>query len=780
MSAQTPPLSLTLVDGTTVLVPDSLDALTTYILQEQGDWFEDEIKFLRRWVQPGQVVVDIGANYGVYALSLARRVGPEGQVWAFEPATDTAQYLARSIEANGTSWVRLETTALSDHEGTGWLQKPGQSELNSLASAGGESDSSSEGNGERVALSTLDASRVRFGWSTVDLLKIDAEGEEMRILEGGKTLFRDMSPLVMFELKEGATLHLELLERFNSLGYGCYRLVPGLDVLVPFHPEEGVEGYLLNLFAAKPDRAAALAASGWLVTEEEMDPSKLASPAIQASDRQAALSQLEALPYGIAFASHWSKSPDPVGAAAHLEALALWQRAHNGTLPAAWRFKALQQSYELLLHLAAPGGPASRWSSLARVAVEIGERAKAMDALACLSAALQEGRKLELSEPFLPPHPVYDSVVPGAQPAQWLEAALLEAQECYGAFSGFFTGTSSAPRLERLSALGMASAAMQRRLALLQRRFSGQVVDQWEGATLTEEEVVSVRPWFDLLGLGQPLRCLDVGAMELGGTPEPWVRWAREGCAEVIGFEPLPEECERLNQQVKNLGVAVRYLPFALGDGGEHTLHVTNAPMTSSLYPPARATVDLFPGLGEWMQVESQSLLRTHRLDDLAEVRPADFLKLDVQGAELMVLQQALDTLGDLAVVQCEVEFVELYEGQPLMADVDTFLRNAGFSFLKFSSLQGRPFKPLRLEQQPLSPISQILWADAVYVRDFRDLSRWSNRQLKAASFLLHELYNATDLVSLLLGEIDLRESTDVQSLYLASMLMSNPSLVIG
>jgi FkbM family methyltransferase len=321
---------------------------------------------------------------------------------------------------------------------------------------------------------------------------------------------------------------------------------------------------------------------------------------------------------------------------------------------------------------------------------------------------------------------------------------------------------------------------MQRRLALLKRRFSGQVVVPSEGAIQPEEEAVSVRSWFDLLGLRQPLRCLDVGAMELGGTSEPWVRWAGEGCAEVIGFEPLPEECERLNRQAKNLGGAVRYLPCALGDGGEHTLHVTNAPMTSSLYPPARATVDLFPGLGEWMQVESLRLLRTQRLDDLAEIRPVDFLKLDVQGAELMVLKQALDTLADLAVVQCEVEFVELYEGQPLMADVDTFLRNAGFSFLKFSSLQGRPFKPLRLEQQPLTPISQILWADAVYVRDFRHLARWTNRQLKAASFLLHELYNASDLVNLLLGELDLREGTDVQSLYLASMLMSDPSLAIG
>ena len=69
-----PPISLSLVDGTTIVVPDSLNLLTTYILQEQGDWFEDEIKFLRKLVQPGQVVIDIGANYGVYALCLARRV----------------------------------------------------------------------------------------------------------------------------------------------------------------------------------------------------------------------------------------------------------------------------------------------------------------------------------------------------------------------------------------------------------------------------------------------------------------------------------------------------------------------------------------------------------------------------------------------------------------------------------------------------------------------------------------------------------------------------------
>ena len=45
-----------LVDGTLLVVPDSPHVLSTYVLQEQGDWFEDEIKFLRQLVQPGQRV----------------------------------------------------------------------------------------------------------------------------------------------------------------------------------------------------------------------------------------------------------------------------------------------------------------------------------------------------------------------------------------------------------------------------------------------------------------------------------------------------------------------------------------------------------------------------------------------------------------------------------------------------------------------------------------------------------------------------------------------------
>ena len=63
MASSTDPIIVELVDGTKVVVPDSLELITSYVLQEQRDWFEDEIKFLRELVQPGDVVVYIGANY---------------------------------------------------------------------------------------------------------------------------------------------------------------------------------------------------------------------------------------------------------------------------------------------------------------------------------------------------------------------------------------------------------------------------------------------------------------------------------------------------------------------------------------------------------------------------------------------------------------------------------------------------------------------------------------------------------------------------------------------
>ncbi|WP_457767095.1 FkbM family methyltransferase [Cyanobium sp. ULC065] len=778
---------LELVDGTKVVVPDSLDNITSYVLQEQGDWFEDEIKFLRALVKPGDTVVDIGANYGVYALSLAKKVGSSGQVWAFEPATSTAELLAESASANRINWLKVRQQALSNRQGTAWLQMPGQSELNSLASLDSSGAASEAGPGEEVPVTTLDACLEQFGWSEVDVLKIDAEGEEERIILGGMRFFEDLSPLVMFEVKAGIELHLDLVDRFQEIGYQCFYLIPGLDALAPFDPTNGVDGYLLNLFAAKPDRIKLLAAAGKLVEDREI------CEAYQVDEHESWSRGGKEQPYVQRLWQQWLATVDQPEQATIRQALAAWRISQDGSEPIARRYGALTRSFALLHEECQIRGTVTRWASLARVALALGQRQQAMQSLSKMLTEIKRGKDALRDEPFLCPDPHFDTVDPANELNAWLEAAGLSAVEQFGSYSGFFTGASAAPNLERLSRLGFDHQAIQKRIELVQKRFGpsdSYTTDSLLEQTTTPSSSASEQPdessastlaWFQFLGLEQRLRCIDVGALTIKGGGFPcWEKWAHIGCAEVLGFEPLQDSCDQLNAGAKANGAAMLYFPWALGDGNEHTLYITNEPMTTSLFKPARSTVDLFPALGSLMQVVREEAVQTHRLDAISEAHGADFIKIDTQGAELMILQNAQDVLRSVSVVQCEVEFVELYEGQPLMAEVDTFLRSQGFVFHRFSYMIGRPFMPLRITDAPLQAISQNLWGDAIYVRDFRHLSDWNTRQLKAASFLLHELYNSVDLVALLLAELDQRFDAGFCEPYLGSLLFGNQQLSLS
>jgi protein O-GlcNAc transferase len=235
-----------IVDGTRVVAPDSPHLITPYVLVEQHDWFEDEIGFLRHLLLPGERAVDVGANYGLYTLSMAKAVGPTEAVWAFEPASSTSEFLEQSIVANNFPQVVLERSALSCDRGTAQLTLNDNCELNALVRGEGSDRTS-----ETVRLVTLDDCLQRHGWKQIDLLKIDAEGEEASMVEGGRRFFTEQSPLILFEVKAVADVHVDLVGKFASLGFDSYRLVPGLDMLVPFDAATKPDGYLLNLFCCK-------------------------------------------------------------------------------------------------------------------------------------------------------------------------------------------------------------------------------------------------------------------------------------------------------------------------------------------------------------------------------------------------------------------------------------------------------------------------------------------------------------------------------------------------
>lgn len=464
----TPTTVLTLDQDISVVVPDSLNLISCYVLQEQEDWFEDEIKFVRRLLQPGQKVIDIGANYGLFTLSMAKSVGPHGHVWAFEPASSTAALLAQSIAHNRYDHITLDRRALSDHEGTAQLSLNVNAELNEIVR-----DSNSKGPHETVVLTTLDQALEQYRWRDIDFLKIDAEGEEAAIIRGGTAFFGQLSPLVQFEVKAGEHLHLELVNQFKEIGYSAYRLVPGLNLLAPFDPQSFVDGYLLNLFCCKTDRAEQLASQGLLITEAASQALLSGDVLLQRHDAQkryAWQQTLVAKPYGRLLTAHWQQAEGKPDSKEVTDCLALHAIAHDRRLSAAERYAALKACLEGLIAVCNQNSSFLRVLSLARVAREFGARSLAVQCLNHFVQHCTSGGTINVSEPFLVACARFEEVDPGKELGNWVVGSALEELEKSAAFSSFYSGPASMQRLLLIQQLGFGSPEMARRLTLLKRR----------------------------------------------------------------------------------------------------------------------------------------------------------------------------------------------------------------------------------------------------------------------------------------------------------------------
>lgn len=241
------------------------------------------------------------------------------------------------------------------------------------------------------------------------------------------------------------------------------------------------------------------------------------------------------------------------------------------------------------------------------------------------------------------------------------------------------------------------------------------------------------------------LQIVDVGAMEIG-DPDYAALLSLPG-SKVIGFEPNPEECARINAKQ---GTAHRFVPTFVGDGRTRTFHWCEWAATSSLYAPHRKLLDRFSDVGELVVTKETSQVETKRLDDIPECRGSDFIKIDVQGATLDVIRGGPEVLQAALVVQCEVEFVPLYEGEPLFAEVDVAMRELGFLFHKFTYLSTGTFAPLRRKANA-PPNGQVLWTDAVYVKSFLDFASLDPTDLLKLALMVELQYDSRDLALLAL-----------------------------
>jgi FkbM family methyltransferase len=257
------------------------------------------------------------------------------------------------------------------------------------------------------------------------------------------------------------------------------------------------------------------------------------------------------------------------------------------------------------------------------------------------------------------------------------------------------------------------------------------------------------------------IQILDIGAA-LGERPS-YQGLVDAGRARIIGFEPNAVECERLGEKY---GKPHRFFPFFVGDGQPATFHETNWVLTGSLYEPNSPLLEKFQNLAELVRPVATHPISTRRLDDIEEIDDADFIKIDVQGSELAIFRNASRALSRALFIQTEVNFVELYRGQPMFADVDTFLRSNGYQFHTFHGYSGRAFKPLVSNNNINRPFRQALWADAVYARDWMRLDTLDETKLRKYAILAHDLLQSFDLAHLVIAELDRRSGADLASAY--------------
>jgi FkbM family methyltransferase len=165
-------------------------------LMLDGFWEMWLTQFLARRVEKGMTIVDVGANFGYYTLLFGEGVGERGRVLAVEPNPMAIKLLERTVNLNGFS-TRTEVIpkALGEREGTGILFSPlGEPKNASIVQA-----DQPGGICHDVQITSLDELVEERKVGRVDLVKIDAEGSEVRIVSGMQRLIERDKPAIVLE-----------------------------------------------------------------------------------------------------------------------------------------------------------------------------------------------------------------------------------------------------------------------------------------------------------------------------------------------------------------------------------------------------------------------------------------------------------------------------------------------------------------------------------------------------------------------------------------------------
>jgi FkbM family methyltransferase len=252
---------------------------------------------------------------------------------------------------------------------------------------------------------------------------------------------------------------------------------------------------------------------------------------------------------------------------------------------------------------------------------------------------------------------------------------------------------------------------------------------------------------------------IDAGAH--GGLSEHWRRFERH--LDVDSFEPDRVESERLNRNAPgNLRWHARGLARTTG---KHKLYILNRSTGSSLYPPNEAVISRYSAKSYWGLKETVDVDCTS-LDDFLTGRGTatpHLLKLDTQGSELDIMRGLSDARWATVLgAEIEVEFLDLYKGQPLFHDVHRFMTERGFELFDLRTHRAyrahedsedfflRRFWPFDGAREQVT--AQLVAGDALYLRP---LDALRNRESLLRFVLVTLIYHCYELSLLAVDRLE-------------------------
>ena len=261
---------------------------------------------------------------------------------------------------------------------------------------------------------------------------------------------------------------------------------------------------------------------------------------------------------------------------------------------------------------------------------------------------------------------------------------------------------------------------------------------------------------FDIFEFDDKLQIMDVGAAIINETPI-YQKIIDMGLAQLSAFEGDERQIEKiLETYTPNQAKVFNHFLF---DGEEHELFTCkpDSGMTS-LFKPKKEALDFFNGFSKLGEVQSVEKIKTIRLDDVPKLRDFDFLKMDVQGAELSILKNGENRLKNCLGVQLEVSYFSLYENQPTFGDVDVYMRSIGYVPHQFLDVKRWSIAPTIFNGNFRTPGNQLLESDIIYIKNPLLMSSISDNQLHKFAILAHYCFKSLDLSVYILIEMEKRK----------------------